>query len=85
MFERRRWMKEPQNVLPAEPPLVAGMIRLKAERVEEKLALSGEGGAKVAISLELTAGHPQPLTIELAEPRVTLILHGAPPEATLAS
>ncbi|HEY9419782.1 MAG TPA: hypothetical protein VIW92_00060 [Thermoanaerobaculia bacterium] len=67
---------DPTAPLPVEPPTLSGLIRLKAERVEEKL--SGEGGAKVAFSLELTADHLQPVTIELAEPRVTLILHGEP-------
>ena len=75
-------MTNPQNVSqtdpppahePMEPPL-GGLIRLKAERVEE--GLSAEGKAKVAFSLELTADLLQPVTLELAEPRVTLILHG---------
>ena len=85
-------MQNPQMVSP-EVPTSAGeskrhqvdlpfsrTIRLKAERVEEKLALSENEGAKVAFSLELTADL-QPVTIELAEPRVTLIVHGAQPGA----
>ncbi|HEX6898883.1 MAG TPA: hypothetical protein VF789_04185 [Thermoanaerobaculia bacterium] len=77
-------MDNPQNVV-SEGASFTGMIRLKAERVEEKATVSEEGGAKVSFLLELTADHSQPLTIELAEPRVTLILHGVPVEAGLAA
>lgn len=82
-------MKNAQTVVPeeltgpgeevpraAEPPF-AGTVQLKAERVEEKAALTGEGGAKVTFSLELSADPPQPLTIELADPHFTVMLHGA--------
>jgi hypothetical protein len=58
-------------------------IELKPERVEEPgVAQAEETGAW---GLELVIRDPQPVTFELAEPKVTITLHGNPAKAAGAA
>jgi hypothetical protein len=70
---------------PVEAQLTNVVIRieLKPERIQEP-AVAGAGESKDAFSLELAVNLSQPVTIELAEPKVTITLHGSPVVATVA-
>ena len=55
-------------------------VRLKAERVQNPTALLAEDAAaeasEVAVTLELALNHPQPMTIELIQPRIVITFAG---------
>lgn len=58
---------------------------LKSERVQEPQAASREEMPQPGFILELAVQPPQPVTLEVFDPKVTITLHGAPAEATKAA
>ncbi|HEX7181618.1 MAG TPA: hypothetical protein VF756_07230 [Thermoanaerobaculia bacterium] len=60
-----------------EEPNVVMRISLKSERVQQTLP-EPETGSPANVACELTVNQPQPVTIELREPRIVITLLGNP-------
>ena len=60
-------------------------VQLKSGRVEEAQPGSGEAEVKTTFVWDLTFNHPQPVTIELVEPKVVIYLNGLSTEAAQAA
>lgn len=58
---------------------------LKPERVQEPGLADGEEETRVAFLFGLTVHQPQPVTIEISEPKITITLHGNPAAAAQAA
>lgn len=64
--------------------VVIGIEMLKPERVQEP-EVDAEEEAGAGFVFELTVHQPQPVTIELNEPKITILLHGNPAGAAQAA
>ena len=60
-------------------------IQLKSGRVEEAEPGSGEAEVKTTLVWDLTFNQPQPVTIELVEPKVVIYLNGPTTEGAPAA
>jgi hypothetical protein len=60
-------------------------IQLKSGWVEEAQPGSGEAGVKITTVWDLTFNQPQPVTIELVEPKVVIYLNGPTTEGAPAA
>lgn len=58
--------------------LVIEVELLKPERVQEPGLTDSTEETKVAYIFGLTVHQPQPVTLELSEPKITITLHGNP-------
>lgn len=67
--------------------MVATQIRieLKAERIQEPSLAVGDTAASFGFVLDLAVPQQYPVTIELAEPKVTITLYGNSAEAAPAA
>lgn len=82
-IEREAGVEEPRTEAVQEPlSHVAIRIELKSERVQETLTATGEPTGNFGFVLELAVPQQQPVTIELAEPKVTITLYAHLAEAT---
>lgn len=60
-------------------------IQLKSERVEESQPGSGEAEVKTTFVWDLTFSQPQPVAIELIEPKVVIYLNSLTTEGAPAA
>ncbi|HEV2856167.1 MAG TPA: hypothetical protein VHC97_25485 [Thermoanaerobaculia bacterium] len=68
-----------------EGALTVEPLRIQLKATPEPLPGSGEGEVKPAALWELTFNQPQPVTIELLEPKVIIYLNGLSTDGAAAS
>jgi hypothetical protein len=68
-----------------EGALTVEPLRIQLKSAPEVLPGSGETEAKPAMVWELTFNQPQPVTIELVEPKVVIYLNGPSTDGAAAS